>query len=254
MPMPMPPQPKANFGEAGKVRDAALNGRIAREILAQWRKDALRGEAAAASGAQGLAIESRLLRGGEAVGKQQLLVAADGRARVDYELDGVRTRIGFDGSVHWRLAAGKPLEEITAGKALLDPHFAQASVLACLQGPAAVERFQTLALDGADKAQDRLCYRLSLTDASSERLFLWLSVESSSGERRVELVKAGVGIDDEEPIPATSYRQFATSAGLALPARSALVRGLAETEQLEIVTELASQVEISSQQFAKPAE
>ncbi len=252
-PMP-PPQPKANFGEAGKIRDAALNGRIAREILEQWRKDALRGEAAAASGLRGLAIESSLLRGGESVGRQQLLVAPDGRARVEYELDGARTRLGFDGSVHWRQAAGKPIEEITSGKALLDPHFSQAIVLACLQSPAAAERYGTLALDGADKAQDRLCYRLSLTDPSSERLHLWLSVEDAAGQRRVELVKAGVGVDDEEPIPSTCYRDFAASGGLALPARAVLVRGLAETEQLEIVTEQASVVEITSQQFAKPAE
>jgi serine protease Do len=254
-PVPMPPpQPMANFGEAGKIRDAALNGRIAREILTQWRKDALRGEAAAASGSQALAIESSLHRGGQSVGRQKLLIASDGRARVEYELDGVRTRLGFDGSVHWRQAAGKPTEEITSGKALLDPHFAQAIVLACLQSPAAAERYGTLALDGADKAQDRLCYRLSLTDPSSEQLFLWLSVDDAAGQQRVELVKAGVGLDDEEPIPSTIYRDFAASVGLALPARAALVRGLAETEQLEIVTEQASLVEITSQQFAKPAE
>ena len=181
-------------------------------------------------------MESEIRRGEEVVGKQTLVMARDGRLRAEYEIDGNASVIAFDGKTCWDDLANRDAREITRGKAILDPHFAQAITVGALLTEQPLAGWGELALDGADKASRRLCYRLSATDESSEQLFVWLSVVDDRGQPRIELVKSGVGLDNDEPISATLYGDFRPIGSYQIPHRRTLIRGLAEQPVLEVVT------------------
>jgi len=229
----IPPKPKLELGEPGKIRLPDVNREIAGQILARWKAGAGPSSGLAA---KTLRIESEIRRGDAACGKQLLIAVGDGRVRAEYEIDGKRTVVVADGSRYWLLAPGKAAAEVTSAKAILDPHFAQAAVLGALLADQPLVRWGEFALEGSDKANRRLCYRLAVTDPSSEQLFVWLSVYGPDGTPRIELVKSGVGIDDDEPIPSTLYADFRPVEGLSIPHRRTLVSGLAEQPVLEVVT------------------
>jgi len=228
---PINERPPIPLHDAGKIRDAKLNAQIAKELLAHWR------ERRREANGNELTITSDVLRSESVIGEQIITISSGARVQVEYVIDGQRTNIAGDESGCRRIAAGGESQPISRGKALLDPHFAQGLALAALihdEWPAA---WGELALDGADKANSRLCYRLSLTDAeSSERLYLWLSVFDASGQPHVELVKTAVGLDDDEPIAGTLYAGAQPTEGLVLPARRTFVRGLAESPELVVVS------------------
>jgi hypothetical protein len=147
---------------------------------------------------------------------------------VEYVQAGRRTIIACDGKTCWSDLPDKDPQTIPRGKALLDPHFAQAIALAANAGFDSLSSWGDLALDGSDKAGGRLCYRLSVTDAATtELLFVWLSVADDQGRPHIELVKTGVGLDDDEPIAGTLFAD----------GQMTLVRGLAETEDARLAVE-----------------
>ncbi|HUE74614.1 MAG TPA: trypsin-like peptidase domain-containing protein [Pirellulaceae bacterium] len=241
------PQPPVVLGNAGTIRDAEVNRTIAEQILAHWQQQC-RGEVV---GSEGLRIESQLLRGEEVAGKQTLHLAADGRLRADYELDGKSRSVVFDGSGYW-IVSSAGVQTIGQARALRDPHFCQAAVIASLLSEKPLSRFGTLALDGSDKARGRLCYRLSVTDANSEQLFLWLSVFGDDGRPQIQLQKSGVGIDDDEPIASVTYDQWQDRGGLRLPMLRKLVLSLAERIELVCVTQQVASEKIDDQVFQIP--
>ena len=228
-----PPKPKLDLGEPGEIRQADVNREIAGALLGRWKSAA---GASVGLPAKALRMESEIRRGESAAGTQLLIAAGDGRVRVEYEIDGRRTVVVADGTKYWLVAPGKAAAEVTSAKAILDPHFAQAAALSSLLADAPLARWGELALEGSDKAGGRLCYRLAATDPSSEQLFVWLTVFGPDGAPRIELVKSGVGTDDDEPIPSTLYADFRPVEGVAIPHRRTLVTGLAETPGLEVVT------------------
>src|SRR4029078_2489310 len=146
--------------DAGKVRDAKLNQTIAAEILSRWRK------AAGVSAPQGLVIESAIRLGGQVVGWKKLAIGRGGRLRAEYEIDGRRTVVGCAGKSCWDDLPDRAPRAIERGQAILDPHFAQGIAMALLLQDDAASQWGELALDAADKADVRLCYRLSLTDST----------------------------------------------------------------------------------------
>ncbi len=234
----IPPKPKLELGEPGRIRLKEVNREIAGQILNRWKAAAgvSSGLSAVGLSAKALRMESEIRRGEAIVGQQTLIAAADGRVRAEYEIDGRRTVLVADGSKYWLLAPGKAVQEVASAKAILDPHFAQAAVLGALLSEQPLARWGELALDGSDKADRRLCYRLSATDPSSEQLFVWLTVYGPDGSPRIELVKSGVGTGDEEPIPSTMYGDFRGIESLSIPHRRTLVTGLAEAPSLDVVT------------------
>ncbi|HZN36278.1 MAG TPA: trypsin-like peptidase domain-containing protein [Pirellulaceae bacterium] len=232
---PMPPpefkieqRPKLPLGDAGKIRDAKLNRAIAEQIVARWR------QSAGATEKDSFRLQAEIRRGAEVVGEQTLSLASGGRIRADYTVDGRRTIIATDGKTCWNDLPDKDPQTVLRGKALLDPHFAQGIALAALLGTDSLTNWGELALDGSDKAGGRLCYRLSVTDAeTSEQLFVWLSVHDAGGQPRIELVKTGVGLDDDEPIAGTLFGGDLVLRGFQSP--RVLVRGLAENKELTAV-------------------
>lgn len=244
---PPPPMP---LGDAGKVRDKGLNLSIANDILSRWRQTSGGKEAQAIAGLQ---IESEIRREDEVVGRQRLIVARDGRLRVEHEVDGKRSIVVLDGEKCWDHLPGREPREITRGKAILDPHFSQAIALGALLSDKPLAGWGELQLDGADKAAGRLCYRLSVTDPTSEQLFVWLSVTNAALQPHVELVKTGVGTDDDEPISSTLYGDFRQVGSYLIPHRRTLVSSLAEKVMLEIVTtDVTAMSEVPADEFRRP--
>ncbi len=243
------PQSPVVLGNAGKIRDADLNREIAEQILTRWQQHC-RGESVVFDG---LRIESQLLREGQPAGKQTLQIAADGRLRADYELDGKSRSVVFDGNSYWMLSS-TGVQTIGQARALRDPHFCQAAVMASLVSEKSLARYGTLALDGSDKGRGRLCYRLSTTDAESEQLFVWLSVFDDAGMPHVQLQKSGVGIDDDEPVPSVTYDRWQDHGGLRLPQQRKLVLSLAEREELVCVSQQVVGQRIEDSVFQAPSE
>lgn len=243
MPVQMP------LGDAGKIRDKALNQSIAGQILRRWRATQGRGETQAIAGVR---IESEIRRGEEVVGKQTLTISRDGRLRAEYEIDGIASLVVFDGKSCWDDLADRDPREITRGKAILDPHFAQAIAIGALLADQPLAGWGDLQLDGADKAGGRLCYRISATDSeTSEQLFVWLRVlDEARGLPHIELIKSGVGVDNDEPIPSTLYGDFRA---LGIPYQRRLVRRLAEEAVLDVVTSKCESLsDISDSWFQQP--
>lgn len=226
-----PPLPELPLGDAGKIRDQAINRQIAEELLSRWR----RGTGQEAQAIAGLEIESDVWQDDEKVGTQKLVVARDGRLRVEYDINSKRTVVACDGVKCWDDLPDREPREITRGKAILDPHFAQGIALAAMISDKPLAGWGELALDGSDKADGRLCYRLSVTDASSEQLFLWLTFSPNPAEP-LELIKTGVGLDDHEPIPSTLLSDFRQIGSYQIPHRRILVQGISESTAFEIRT------------------
>jgi serine protease Do len=241
-------QAKPNFGQAGQIRDAKLNEQIARDLVTRWQS-----QAGASREIPAVKITSDIFRGEAKIGTQQLTFSAAGRVLATYEVDGNSTSVVFDGKEYWLQVADKPAQVINTGKAHRDPHFAQAAVLAGLLQSQAWQQAGKLSLEGSDKAAGQLCYRLALTDPDSEQLYVWLSVVNDQLQPELNLIKSGVGYDDDEPIESTLYRQWKVAAGLNLPHERTLVRSLAETERLRIVTTSVQTIaEPAPAMFARP--
>jgi S1-C subfamily serine protease len=235
------PRAELPLGEAGKIRDRAVNQSLAASIAARWQAECRVADATAKSSA--IRLVSDLVRDGKVVGKQTLLVARDGRARADYELDGEATSVLFDGKTYTLAAPDREAREVTQAKALRDPHFAQAAVLGAILAEKPLARYGEVLLDGSDKAQGRLCYRLSATDPRSEQLFVWLSVFGNDDKPHVQLLKSGVGIAASEPIPSVLYNTWRAVGDVRMPFKRKLVLGLAEREQLALVTTAAERLQ-----------
>jgi S1-C subfamily serine protease len=243
-------QAKPNFGQAGQVRDAKLNEQIARDLVARWQAKSPRREKLEA-----ITVESDVFRGETKIGTQRLSFTAAGLARAEYELEGQTTIVGYNGKEYWLQVPGKPVQTINVAKAHRDPHFAQATILAGLLQAPSWQQAGKLSLDGSDKAAGQLCYRLALTDPDSEQLYVWLSVVNDQLQPELNLIKSGVGYDDDEPIDSTLYRQWKVAAGVNLPHERTLVRSLAETERLRIVTtRVEAHQDVTPALFAPPTQ
>ena len=234
-PKPMPVRvPRPNplpLKDAGKIRDAELNATHAAIFLERWKK-----QSAASNLSAGLKWSDRLTRDGQAVGSQTITLAKDGRFAVAVELDGHKSAAAFDGAKYYARNDGET-KEVARAKALRNPHASQAMVLGLLTSEAnTVGKWR---LDGGDRAQGLPSARLCATGDDSEPLYLWLSYLNREGRGEVQVLKSGVGIEDEEPVPAVQYHDWKPlAANKALfPHRRTLVRGLAEAPALEAVTE-----------------
>ena len=248
-----PVEPPLALGDAGKIRDKGINRQVAQRLLARWQESA--GTKLLDEAIKGLRVSSEIRRGEAVVGRQVLMVARDGRLRAEYEVDGRRTVVVSDGTSFWLLQPGREVQSVSQAKALRDPHFSQAAVMASLLAAEPLAPWGDLALDGADKAQRRLCYRLSATDSTSEQLFVWLSMADGGDSPPMQLMKSGVGTDNEEPIPSSCYSDLRPIQGLLIPHRRALVHGLAETEELIVVTSQCEPLaEVSADSFLMPME
>jgi serine protease Do len=209
--------PKLPLADAGKIRDLEQNRVFARSLLEHWRTQReyqYLGEA--------FRWSEKLMSGDRIVEAYDLTAGTDGRCRLDSTQGEQKTTIACDGQKYWQQVSGKPAEEITPAKASRNPWFSAAMAITALRTGRSPVGFGTWQLDGADKAQGRLAYRMSASDEQGEQFFLWLGYTEEirtlprcyqcrvglvgpPPQHLLQLLKSGVGVDDDEPIPAVVY-------------------------------------------------
>jgi S1-C subfamily serine protease len=251
MPMPMRRAPAIPLHDAGKIRDAELNGEIARWALHRWRSAA---KLATNEGVAGIRVIDEVQRDGEKVGSLEALLARDGKCVVRYDVSGKKMSIGFDGETFWQISDDRT-QPISQAKALRDAFFLQAFIMAqCLKNDA-FAGLGKLTLDGSDKAAQRPAFRLKLIDDASEETYLWFSVFGSEGRPDIRLLKAGAAIDDDDPLPNVRFVDWQTVAGMELPRTRQMIRGLGEIVERSLVNincEVREKMEADSFRADKP--
>ena len=232
-PIPMPMRPRPNFGKAGEVRDVKLNQENAQRIITRWQQTLGQPEGQAVVG---WVIKDDIFRGEEAVGKQTLSIARDGRFQTEVVLDGKTTRHGFDGKVAWSQGADGEVATVDAERLCRNPFAAQGLTLASMFTSKPLSAIGPITIDAGDKAQQRLAYRLKATDSDSDEFFLWLSVLDDAGQPHVQLLKTSESYDEERTL-GVLYEAWKPVGGVQLPHERRVVAGLGEAVGLKIVAQ-----------------
>jgi hypothetical protein len=96
---------------------------------------------------------------------------------------------------------------------------------------------------------------LNLIDDASEETYLWFSVFGSEGRPDIRLLKAGVALDDDDPLPNLHFADWQTVAGMELPRTRQLIRGLGEIAEqtlVNITCEVLQELDPASFRADKP--
>jgi hypothetical protein len=109
-----------------------------------------------------------------------------------------------------------------------------------------------IALQGGDKAQHQIAYRLVAGPEKEDPVYFWLSVFDPQGQPSVSLLKTGVGTYDDEPVPALTYHDWQLAAGYRWPHRKVFVKGLVERPGDEIRTRQVTAADVTDAAFRMP--
>lgn len=233
---PIPTPETANgFGDPGGIRDAKQNQAIAGELLLKaqtslgvWPEDVV-----------AIRLQDEIQSDGETT-PQTIVLAADGRFRIDQPQGAGVIAWGYDGKDYWRLGKDRVTETLSLSRALRDPIFTQGIVLAHLRHESPAAEIGTARLEGGDKAADQIAYRLRIVDSEGDWFHLWLSVVDNAGQPHVELLKSGTDADAPSERPALTWSDWRSPKGVRIPFRRIVVTGIEESPQQIIVTKEAS--------------
>jgi S1-C subfamily serine protease len=253
-----PPQRKqADIGTPGQVRDEALNQAAAKHLAERWKQTII-GELPFSDARLCWEINDRVLKMGEAVGSQRIVLDDQGRFRVEYTEGDRQELFGYDGKQFWKQSPGGKSETLALDKALLVPQIGQAAPLAQVFRQEPLADFGSVKLEGSDEAQSRDAYRLKTLDAGGDWFYLWLAVEPTPAENDSEpappfvLLKAGPELDARPPDHSIVYRDWRLVGGLRLPHRRAFVSGMGETIVAELIADSIASRETNDDDFRIP--
>jgi S1-C subfamily serine protease len=244
MPMPIKIGPQRAPLDPGKVRFPELMKESVTLLLTKWQ--------AGVKAPEALQATEEIVRGDEVVGTAKIIVAADGRFAVRVQRQDDTSVVAFDGKSFWRQDGKEKAEEVPFKKAVRDPLAAHAVAMTLMLRGEAHESFGVLALDGGDKAQGQVAYRISITPAEQDPLYVWLSVFDGEGRIGLQLLKTGIGLHDDEPIAALTCHDWKSAAGVSWPHRKVYVKGFAETAGDEVRTKTVEPIALSDELFRMP--
>jgi S1-C subfamily serine protease len=213
------------LSEHGVVLDEETSQAHAAALLDEWRLSVTRDSGEHA----GWSIRDEIVRDGQVIGEQSILIAADGRFRVVHNAGEGTGEWVFDGKEFARITDGK---SATIGliEAKTSPVLVQAAVIAAALNARPLTVFGDPVLDGSDKAAGRLASRIMFLDADDDWLYCWLGEpETGQGSDRLPrkvsahrdcLGNGGIMFDDWE-----------WCEGLRVPRQRQLVTGLEEKPQ-----------------------
>jgi len=242
---PIQIQPQRAPLEPGKVRFPELMRESTAHLLKQWR-------ATAGKTPDAVQASEEIVAGTDVVGTAQLTVSGDGRFAVRVERKDETTAAGFDGKSFWRQDGSDKAEVVPFEKAVREPLAAYAAAMTLMLRGEGHTAFGEVALEAGDKAQRQVAYRLRTSPQDEDPLYVWLSVFNPEGQLGISLLKTGVGIYDDEPIPSLTYHEWRTTSGLSWPHRKVIVRGLAEMPGDEVRTTQIQPVPLSDDLFRMP--
>jgi serine protease Do len=226
---PVPPPP----AEPGKIRDMNVNQVEALRIVESFVRFV--GGRDAIEAAPAYRFDEQIVRDGKEVGRQETLVAIDGRWRVRSTIADFVREYGFDGAGYWHRRGDGPAESLEIEQAWADPHAAQAGSLAVLLARDGLKRLAHYELQGADKAQRQRAYRLRAVASDRHDLYFWFSIEDEAGRPAVRLLKTAGGAAGRELDPQVTYADYRRVGAVLLPHRRQFVEGLPETVRMELV-------------------
>jgi S1-C subfamily serine protease len=189
-------------------------------------------------------------QGDQTVGEIETLFASGRRFAVRERVAGKVVRAtGFNGERFWRILADEHTADLAPAKALRDPLALQAVAMSTLWQASPHAAWGTIGLQGSDKAQQQTAARLALTQGDNEPAFLWFSLFAADGSPHIALLKTGIGLHHDEPLPALTYHQWRVAEEIAWPWKKESVRGLGEELHEEILTQSVARVELAQELF-----
>ena len=219
-------------------------GKIANQALNRQECSLLIGRFASFLGMretiQGLQCEETVIEGGKPVGKRRVLLALDGRFRVEVleAYGGIPAGASWasDGKRFWSIEpGGKP--SVDDGTKSLPVALARA-LAACL-GKEPVKAFKAVELEGGDRAQGQRAFRVRVEDKAGNKLLLWLSLFGEGTRLETRLLKAGRDTSEKGADFAWTLSDYRSVGGIRLPHRRREVRGLDERVIREFVVSSA---------------
>jgi S1-C subfamily serine protease len=243
-PMPIKIGPQRAPLDPGKVRFPELMKESVSLLLKKWQADIKTPEVLQAS--------EEIVRGEEVVGTAKIVIASDGRFVVRVERKDESRTVAFDGKSFWRQDDKDKAEITPFKKAVREPLAAYALAMTLMLRGQSHEAFGNLALDGGDKAQHQVAYRINTSPEGEDPAYVWLSVFDNEGRIGLQLLKTGVGLHDDEPIPSLVYHDWRSAAGIPWPHRKQYVKGLAETAGDELRTKSVEPIALSEDLFRMP--
>ncbi|MCH7728324.1 MAG: trypsin-like peptidase domain-containing protein [Planctomycetes bacterium] len=226
--------PKVSIANAGEIRDEALNRANANRVIQRWKEFTI--EDKSSGDTRTYRIKDDVSRGGKKVGEQETLIATDGRFRVTYTEPANTQTFGFDGKSFWTHDGIGDPEILKTSKALLNFNIYPVATLATLFRENPLADFGEIQLQGSDKSQNQVAYRLKTLDDEGDWFYIWLSVFGTDGRQQVRLLKSGPDLDGDGSSGAVVYGDWRAVEGVKIPFRRALVKGLAEIRQAQYIT------------------
>lgn len=213
--------------EPGVVRDEAFNEKTARDLL-ERTITTLRSRKWDPPGEEttGIRFDDQLMLEGDTVGKQSIIVSLDGRFRVEVVDESGEQVYGFDGDHFWKLGADKS-GSINASEARGIPYVAQAIMLANIVTGDGLKSFNRVRIDGSDKSQNEVAFRLKATDSDGDWFFVWISSPYDHRHLSPRLLKAGNELNSESG--AVLFDRWEEIGGIELPFQRTFVKGIGET-------------------------
>lgn len=242
---------------AGKVRDEFINQGYARQIVEQWKIDAIDRDRSTVEAVQ---LKDVLREKGGRVGQQTLYLLTDGRFRVEWEQQGLATVYWFDGESFFSESVGPGAKELSLVEAKLSLPIVQALGMLAPNLAKPWQPFGKHLIDGSDKAFSKVAVRMLQLDQDQDKFFYWLNFLNVKGEMQYRLAKASADKDLEQAGGVIfADWQSVELKGVAddrefrwlLPLQRCFAKGLGEARILEIVNQDVRRLErIDDQWFS----
>ena len=221
----------------GKIADKGLNRKECARLAGRWL--ASLGGRQAVGRVAALELEEAVVEGGKPIGRQRVLLARDGRFRIDvrqgYAGLPAGAAWGFDGKQLWRSIPGKDAPAEPGEPAAKSLEVALARVLAGFCGDEPLEPLKAVELEGGDRTQGQRAFRLRVEDPEGNKLLLWLSLFGDGGQGEARLLKVARDSSQKGADRAWTLSDYRPVAGLIVPHRRRRVRGLEERPIREFV-------------------
>ncbi len=217
----------------GEIRFPDINQKYAQAIVADWRRQAI-GKSVDSPAV--LKLTDDIRRDGQSIGSQELLLATDGRFRIQWQTDLEQKIYLFDGNKFMAGGIGQDLAELSLVEAKLSLPIVQAISIAAASHAQPFAVFGSPILDGGDKSLQQNAYRMRLMDPENDQFFLWLSMYDELGLPKIRLLKASAEKDCDGQGGVT-FAQWQLSETLTIPLQRTFVSGIAETPLLTLVNQ-----------------
>ena len=212
-----------NNKPAGTIRNAELNKANLNHVLSLWKSETLREKELPA----GIRLIDNLSQNGEIVGSQNIVIATDGRFRIEKELAGRKSIYTFNGSDFISSVNGET-KVLSNLHARLTPEIVQVTAYSNIFFENPYAMFGKVVLDGSDKAQNDEAYRIQAKDSKGDWFYAWFSLFDENEQTQIRLLKASADKDADGESGGVNFSHWKSTAGILIPEQRDFIRNLEE--------------------------